>query len=367
MKRILLLSRGGNVGGSQRQLSYLLEDIDRQRYEPIVVCTDAGPFVDRLRQSCSVHVRRLRPWRKPLLALLRNLDARWLTRLADKSNIDLVYCSDLWLSGYALRVASRLRRPVVLHVRAPMDPRRLEKHGCNRADAVIAISPRASRRLLDAGVPESRISMIYDGVDIREFRPKPQILNVLRRDFPHAGGTLVGLVGRIRTSKRPMGFLESANRLLGAGYDATFFIIGSPDGTCHHREVRQFATESGLGSRVIFTDRRDDMADVLASLDVLVTLSGGSVMIEAMAAGTPVISAGFTPPDESTIVLNEQTGLVVSDDDLDQAIARLINQPDYRAKLAAAARRHAETHFDHHEMVNQTQQVFDRLLSAGPA
>ncbi len=38
LKRILYLSRGGFIGGSQRQLYYVITNLDREVYEPIVVC-----------------------------------------------------------------------------------------------------------------------------------------------------------------------------------------------------------------------------------------------------------------------------------------------------------------------------------------
>ncbi len=52
------------------------------------------------------------------------------------------------------------------------------------------------------------------------------------------------------------------------------------------------------------------MPDVLNSLDVLVSLSGGSVMYEAMSCGLCVVSAGFTKPGESIHLRNGETGIV---------------------------------------------------------
>ena len=149
------------------------------------------------------------------------------------------------------------------------------------------------------------------------------------------------------------------------GKDATFFVIGETHEQAYDRHVRQYAVENGLADRVIFTGRRDDIPDVLASLDVLVTLSGGSVMIEAMACGTPVVSAGFTPSAESTIVLDGRTGLVVEANELDTATARLIGDAGLRERLARSARQHAESNYSHLTLVAKTQQTYERLLGNG--
>jgi glycosyltransferase involved in cell wall biosynthesis len=365
LKRVLLLSRGGDIGGSQRQLLHLVENLDRSRYEPIVVCRTGGPFVEQLRRCCPrTHILTLRPWRKFPQRLLGFFDARRLTRMTRKEHVDLLHCSDLWMSGYLLFAASRLGLPSILHVRAPLPADDLRKHRCQQADGLIAISNRVKHHLLAAGVEERRISVIFDGVNLAEFTPGRAEPNVLHRDFPQARGTLIGLVGQIKAPKRQLEFLQMARRLVQSGEkDATFFVIGDPYEDSYHRRVRRYAAESGLGSRVVFVEHRDDMPDVLAALDVLVSLSGGSVMIEAMACGTPVVSAGFTPPGESTIVRHGQTGLLVQDGELDAAVARLIDDPALRTQLGQAGRQHAESHYSHIAMAEHTQQVYDRLLN----
>jgi glycosyltransferase involved in cell wall biosynthesis len=107
------------------------------------------------------------------------------------------------------------------------------------------------------------------------------------------------------------------------------------------------------------------MPEVLAALDVLVTLSGGSVMIEAMACGTPVISAGFSRPEESVMVQPGRTGLLVESAEpaaLAEAMRRLIGSGELRRRLARDARAWAEQRFVHTEMVRRTEQVYEELL-----
>ncbi|NQU76835.1 MAG: glycosyltransferase family 4 protein, partial [Planctomycetes bacterium] len=234
------------------------------------------------------------------------------------------------------------------------------------AEAVVAISNRVRANLMAGGVLEEKITMIYDAVDLERFHPRLRQDNALRRQFPHAKGTLLGIVGRIDRFKRQLDFLHAAARVAGTGAEnATFFVIGAPHDLLYHQQVRGFVSANGLAERVIFTGRREDMPEVLASLDALVSLSGGSVMIEAMACGTPVISAAFTPAGQSTIVHDGLTGLHVSSNngaDLEAAIKRIIDYPHLGEWMGRHARRHAETRFSHTTLVAATQGLYDRLL-----
>ena len=72
-RKVLYLSRGGDVSGAQRQLYYLLRGMDRRRFIPRVVCTEEGPFLDELREiDVPCTVRRLAGWRKVKHLLAEN-------------------------------------------------------------------------------------------------------------------------------------------------------------------------------------------------------------------------------------------------------------------------------------------------------
>ncbi len=363
----MFLSRGGYICGSQRQLYYLASSLNRRRYIPMVVCREDGPFVEYLRAAgIETHVALLKPWRKWSEIPLRYAGVRTLLKLARDCEASLVHSSDLWMNGYMLRVARNRNVPSVLHVRMPMSPGQVRKHQCAQATALVAISSRVKRDLLRGRVPAEKITVIYDGVDLALFHPDRRRRNVLRRDFPHVAGPLVGIVGRIDRFKRQLDFLRAAARIVRNGTDsATFFVVGEVHDRQYHRQVRSLADESSLNGKVIFTGRRDDMPDVLASLDVLLTLSGGSVMIEAMACGTPVISAWFTKPNDSEIVRNRRTGLLVPPGEttkLDAALRQMIEDASLRERMGRDARRHAEARFGHEYLAAETQRLYDRLL-----
>src|SRR5690606_18024107 len=113
--------------------------------------------------------------------------------------------------------------------------------------------------------------------------------------------------------------------------------------------------------RVAFLGRREDMPDVMQSLDVLVIPSRhegmGRVTAEAMAAAKPV--AGARTGGIPEIVADGETGLLFDGDDADGLLAALIRlgrSPELRARLGAAGRCRVARHFD---AAVQTGKVLD--------
>jgi len=368
-KRILYLSRGGCIGGSHRQLYYVVANLDHG-LEPVVVCNKNGQFVDQLQQAgIAVDVTPLRPWRKFPAGLLRYLDAGRLAGFARRHNIALVHSSDLWLSNYMNWVSARLKIPSVLHIRTPITADRIHKHHCNRATAIIAISRRIKQNLIDAGISPEKIIQIDDAVDTDAFRPKPEQVNVLRQQFPVDGRILIGIVGRIDPFKRQLDFLNAAEQIVrNSTKNVAFFLVGEVHSEAYFRKTREFTAKHQLDKYVFFTGRRDDMPQILSSLDILVSLSGGSVMFEAMACGRPVISAAFSTKENSVHIQDGITGLLISSEktpDLVEAMMRLINSAELRNKIGLNARIWVESKLSHTDMVAKTHQLYQKLLDNG--
>jgi glycosyltransferase involved in cell wall biosynthesis len=105
---------------------------------------------------------------------------------------------------------------------------------------------------------------------------------------------------------------------------------------------------------------------VLNALDMLVSLSGGSVMYEAMSCGVCVLSAGFSGPKDAMHLRDGVTGKVIATQEptaLAAAVKHLVCHPEERRRLGAAARRWAKERLSHVAMATRTIRFYDRLLS----
>jgi len=368
MANILYLNNTGSIiGGAENQLLCLIENLDKSLYNPIVICPDSGEFSARLERSgIPVCICHLPASRKAISYPFRRLAAMRLAKIADKHHIDLVHASAPWLNYYAWRVGQLLRIPTISHDRNALNPERVRKYLFHRFDRTIAISERMKRDLVSGGIPPEKIEVIYDGVDLSQFSPTVSEMDVLRRDH-HLREHLVGLVGRIEPFKRQKEFVRAVSEVLKDRRDVSFLIIGDParKASGYFREVQQMIEEYGVSDNVVFTGYRRDMPEVLNSLDILVTLSGGSIMMEAMACAKPVIMASKADPASLRIVQDGKTGFVVPYDDIDsvsKAILRLLEDPEMRYSMGKAGRERAEELFDMRKITKLTEAVYADLL-----
>ena len=370
MKHILYLSKGREAGGSQRQLLYLLRSLDRRRYAPTVVCSEGGSFIEELtEQNIPTTILPMRPWRKVRHVAARRGDLRKLLAFVDGRAVNMVHSSYLWHHAYAARLAGALNVPLVAHVRCPVSDREIAKHGLSRATALIAISRRIKRQLLSAGIDGAGVTCIEDAVDTTRFTYRPGSTIATRRDRDDKG-VVFGMVGRICPEKRQLAFLEAAKQLTATGLDAQYVLIGSVGSNSYLGEAMNFIHRHNLRSRVVLTDRCENMPEMLSALDVLVSLSGGSVMYEAMACGRTVISAGFTRPEDAVHLQDGKTGILISTKDtapLVAAMATVANNAELRGRLGASARAWIQQHLSVEALSDKTHGVYSRLFDDSSA
>ena len=368
VRRVMLISRGGALDGAERQLCYLAEDLDRTRFEPVVVLDAECPVAEHLRSGgTEVHVRALHPWRSLRGVVMRYVDALALTRLAKDRGVTLLHASDLWKSRYALFVAERCNIPAVIHVRGPIDEHGIRKHRLADASALIPIARRYEDDLVRLGLPPERIQLIDDAVDLERFQPDTPGREEFRTRYGVGDRVAVGLVGRVEPFKRVLEFLEMvAVARRSATERAAYFVIGQDGPEAYMQQVREAVTRLGLQEEVRFTGRLDNMPQVLAGLDILATLSGGSVMFEAMACGKTVLSVRQdNRPSEHT--RHNETAWFVPAREAGPAsdeLLRLLGDAELRARLGRGAVEWVKDHLSHKLMIERTQAVYERLLAS---
>jgi glycosyltransferase involved in cell wall biosynthesis len=365
--RVLYLTISGDrIGGAEIQYEYLIKDLDHSCYEPILLTPAYGEINEALaREGISTWALSYPLWRRKALLTRRRARSR-LVAFARKQAVHLVH-GDFNLGPYLVAIAEALGVPSVLHVRRPLQRGWIRRYALLQASALIAIGNRYRDQLLHHGVPSERITVITDAADLRRFTP--ECPKVLRQEYPAiANDVLFGIVGRIEPFKRQFDFLRAAEQVVAAGRQARFFVVGAPnqDWPGYVRCVEALPAACGINQRVEFTGPRTDIEQVIASLDVLVTLSGGSVILEAMACEIPVVTASDRSPAELEIVRDGETGLVVPADNPDalvQAMLRLCDDAGLRRLLGAQGRRRVETQFGRTRLVRETTGLYECLLA----
>ncbi|WP_409492849.1 glycosyltransferase family 4 protein [Amycolatopsis sp. cmx-11-12] len=186
--------------------------------------------------------------------------------------------------------------------------------------------------------------------------------------YPRAGGT-VGFVGRYTESRKGMGVLLEALRILLPEFeDLRMLVVGRGD-------ADQLRRDAGpeLASHIDLLGQVDDetKARALRSVDVYCAPntggeSFGMILTEAMAAGTPVLASGL---DSFRRVLDDgKAGMLTETGDavaLADGLRELLGDPARRASLAAAAGERVAM-FDWSVVTTQVLRVYETAIAADP-
>jgi len=239
-----------------------------------------------------------------------------------RNNIDVVYVHSI-ISGFHFSLIKKLSNIKLIyheHNLASQRPdtflwRHLFKFVINNADSVISISHSVADSLLIAGVAESKIQVIHNGinnvdVDFNALNEKGiKRLNLSDSDF------IVGMVGHFRSWKGQMHFVEMANQTHELYPEIKFVLIGGVHDSEYYNQVVNYITENGLLDSIFIMGHQDYVDELIAAMDIVLVPSVpepfGLVVIEAMRLKKPVVAFNIGGPSE--IIENEKTGVLVDD------------------------------------------------------
>ncbi|HGJ66907.1 TPA: glycosyltransferase family 1 protein [bacterium] len=292
---ILYISSSGKMGGAETSLYYLVSRLDKNLYSPTVICPENGSLVEKLSSNnIDVEVINLPAWRKLKSIFSRSNSLQKLTNIAKEKNIDIIHCNTIWVNNYAQKVAEILKIPIICHLRDIIKKEQVRKYALDKVDMIIPISEAVRIPLDEAGIDNEKIHRIYNGVDVHLFCNGKSVL----KDEFGINGYLIGIVGQLNPRSHWKGqrdFIYSASEICKQRKDVWFVIVGdddtpinAPNHGSYIRELKELVKSLDIKDRVIFTGRRNDMPDIMASLDILVSASWaepfGRVIIEAMSA-----------------------------------------------------------------------------------
>ena len=233
-----------------------------------------------------------------------------------------------------------------------------------------ALSRDLASYLLDkVGVPNSRVTQVYNGVDIGIFTPSGAIPSPINGcPFDPLQHWIVGTVGRMQAVKDQPTLARAFVQVLAQHPELRDRLRLVLVGEGPLREVcRQLLDEAGVADLAWLPGERSDVADVMRGLNcfVLPSLAEGisNTILEAMASALPVIATSVG--GNADLVTHGKTGAIVASDkvlEMVDAIALLASDPTRAAAMGLAGRSKVEAHFSLPAMVNTYRQVYDHLL-----
>jgi phosphatidylinositol alpha-1,6-mannosyltransferase len=240
------------------------------------------------------------------------------------------------------------------------------------ADTVIANSDFTRQELLNMGVSEQRIHLIYPGVDVERFRPGLPYDDLKAQIGLRPGQKLILSVGRLSRRKGFDMVIRALSLLRNQGLECQYALIGIGE---DHDYLTQLANEMGVADHIHMLGHvaTDDLPRWYNACDVFVmpnreingdTEGFGMVFIEAAACGRPAIAgqAGGT----GAAIVHEVTGFRVNGADsvaVFSALSRVLNNEQYGQTIGSCALMRATEQFDWAVVAKKTErlQLIQRL------
>lgn len=352
--RVLHICSDTNIGGAGRYvLSLLTQPAISDRFDTAVACPegDLAAAVRRIGLPVFLYPGANTSFSWPALRSLTAHMRTWRPQVAHTHGS---------LAGRVAAALAGARIVYTKHGLAAAEEQAIQVRGAGRlakrlavtllAHRIVAVSEAVKRALVAQGADPGRVRVIPGGVDLSQYESQA----------PLAPGVL-GALGRLQTEKGFDVLLRSLAELRG---EARLLLGG--EGLLA-QELPRLAAELGVADAVEFRGFVTDVPGFLAETGVFVLSSRseglGLVLVEAMAAGRPVVATRVGGVPE--VVVDGETGLLVEPENpgaLAAAVRRLLADPALAARMGQGGRRRAQEHFSARRMAELTAAMYEELL-----
>lgn len=367
-RRISFLITELDQGGAERALVRIATGLDRSRWEPHVISlSDRGPLAEPLEEA-GISVTTLGASR------VRSLSGAWratvgLSRCL-KQQQPAVLQTFLLHANITGRLAGRWAGvPVVVSGIRVAEKRSQWRLSIDRwtdrfVDRHVCVSQSvADFSIRDAGLPESKVVVIPNGVDVERFAAA-EPADLSRFQVPTDARVILS-VGRLDEQKNPLGLLCSFARIADVHPQAHLLFVGHGP---LDSALKTAVAELNLTSRVHLAGWQADIPGIMRACDLFVLASNWegmpNVLLEAGAAGIPVISTRVEGADE--IITSDDSGVLVGisrEDQIAEAISDSLASPALAKKRAGQLQSVVSKQFTWESVADSYDALYESLLS----
>jgi len=348
-----------NVGGVETGTLDLAKHLVRLGHKSVVV-SHGGSLVKDLEAAGSRHYK-LEVHRKSLFAVFKAIPK--LAEIIIREEIDIVHARSRvpgWIAFFAARRTGR----VFITTCHGYYRKHLLSKVMGWGKLVICPSQAIARYMIDNfHVPYEKIRLVPRSVDLERF-------SFVSPDKKRRATFNVGIIGRLTPIKGHVYFLQAMAKVIRTMPRVKIWIVGDAPASkaAYKEEIGIMVRRLGLSHCTEFLGTQKDIPEILSNLDLLVLASTypesfGRVIIEAQAAGVPVVATRVGGVVD--IIEDGVTGLLVAPadpQDMSTAIIRIIKDLKLACLLAKNAHKKAKEQFNISLMVNNTLNVYKEAL-----
>ncbi|MBD2258630.1 glycosyltransferase [Pseudanabaena sp. FACHB-2040] len=332
----------------------------------------AGVWKTALKLGGIIHpgwLRRVRATSALLVHAHFGLDALWAARLARQLHLPLMITfrgSDITGMQFS-RPNRRAPRPLdFIHHRGQFyRDFYLQRRPAlfQEAKICIGVSGFICDRMIQAGCPEQKAVVVYNGIDLAKFTARPDC----------SRQPVVLFVGRLVEKKGCEYLLPAVAKLQATCPEATLVVIGDgPRRTALEQRAQQLLSSYRFLGAQPHSVVRDWMnrATVLAAPSITASTGDSeglpNVVVEAQAMGLPVV--GFIHAGIPEAVVEGKTGFLVPEKAVEALADRLLtlfSQPGLWQQFSGAARQHVEQNFDLKRSIEKLEGLYTQVIEEG--
>ncbi len=354
------------AGGAEKQIYELAKGLDKSRYTVTVVSLNCyGQASRSLIESAGCRLEIFRVVRiYGLTGLIQGFKFFGFLR---ENRVDILqtyhFSSDIWGTFWGKLAGV----PVIISNRRDMGFWRRGLHvgayrWVNRRVKKIVGNARSIRTLVmnEEGVPEDKIEIIYNGVDL----PQDRVAGFSPDFFKEPGDILIMHVANLKPVKGHTYLLKAFAAVAKEFPNAKLALIGKDE---FNGSLQSQVESLGIKDKVFFLGKRDDVQQLLSLADICVlpSLSEGmsNAILEYMSAGKPVVATNVGGNPE--LVQDGVNGLLVEKEDADaikNALLVLIRDKAKCQAMGNAGLARVKAEFSMAAMVGRYDRLFNDLL-----
>lgn len=357
MMRIMEMISDSNIGGAGMWILNYADGYSKEKFELCVVLPKGAALAPLLRKKgCEVRECEMTPdcsLDRASIGVLKKEIAAWMP--------DVVHTH----GSLAGRIAAKLSHKYTIYTKHTLSETTKGLKKTLRglldnalADKIIACSLCAKNNLMENGVRENKIAVVYNGT-APAVEMSPEERGEKRKDFGLGADEIVfSIVARLAPIKDHQTFLKGAAK--AELPNARYLIVGG--GECE-AELKKQAEKLGIEKQCVFTGQLPGAAQIYPLIDVNVLTSLSENMpislVESMAAGKPSIATRVGGMEE--VAVNGETALLFEAGDADtlaKHMRRLYEDPQLRKELGEAGKARYEKNFTLEICVGETEKIY---------
>ncbi len=381
MKKILFLHSGAELYGADRILLEIVTNINKEKFQPIVVLPNEGPLVSELKKNnIKVEIipypiiRRkyfnIKGILKYFLEYRKAVND--ICEFAQKEEVNIIHNNTIAvLEGISIK--RKMNIPLIVHIHEMIEnPKLVAKILysiiCKNATKIIVVS-NAVKEHINKYYKKEKAIVVHNGIDIKNYSIKNDTEYLKKELNIPPKALIIGMIGRINAIKGQDDFVEVLNELIKDNNNIYGIIVGDAFKGQEWRvnKLLEKIDEFGIQKNVKYCGYRKDIPNIhsLINIYVLPSIKKDSfptVVLESMASGKPIVA--YKCGGVTEMVRNGENGYLVEMGNKQRllcAIRKIANDENLRKNMGKESFYIVSQEFNTQKFIENFEKIYGSI------